>query len=49
MTIGEDVLGTCLDCDTPILESQHLLTYESEDTVVVLATCPSCRKITRAG
>lgn len=49
MTIGEDVLGTCMQCDTPILESQLLLTYESDEDVVVLARCPSCREITYPG
>ena len=49
MTFEDEVLGTCLECDTPIMESQHVLTYESAGTVAVLAECPRCRELTYPG
>lgn len=49
MNLEDDRLGTCMACDTPILESQLVLTYEDGDTVTVLAECPSCREITYPG
>jgi hypothetical protein len=49
MTMEEDILGSCLECDTPIPESLHLLTYESAETIVVLARCPACQTITYLG
>lgn len=49
MTLYDDLLGKCPDCETPLLEEQLLMKYRSSERWIVLAECPSCGEIVSPG
>lgn len=45
MTLNEDILGNCPNCDARIPSNRLLVRFEQPTSNRVFAECPACREV----